>query len=287
MTKVTVSGGVSSTIKGHVRAASQAEVTAGTVTNKYVSPSTLQGRIVDEDDMSSDSDELLPTQQSVKAYVDATNVIGAISITTTTILDDTAFGKIHVCSGTSSDYNVTLPTPASANYGKSIIIKGAEIALLTKVITLIGEIDGETDTRKLSTDGCFILVSTSNGYQVIQEQGSWIPFVPVQTGYSVNPIIGDCRYFREGRKVRFFYYESADGTSNATTKTLTIPFAAKNSFTYALCMATNSGTTLTTPSLAQTRAASTIIDLYKDTAFVAWTASGNCRIRRLILEYEI
>ena len=60
------------------------------------SPSQYVDRILDEDDMASDSDVALATQQSIKAYVD-TEVAG---VTTSSNLDggvaDTDFGGIAV-----------------------------------------------------------------------------------------------------------------------------------------------------------------------------------------------
>lgn len=46
-----------------------------------ISGGKLQGKVLDEDNMSSDSDEHLPTQQSVKAYADAGDAANQSSIT--------------------------------------------------------------------------------------------------------------------------------------------------------------------------------------------------------------
>ena len=56
-----------------------------------------------------------------------------VSISGTTTLTSTAFGKMHVLSGTSAEYTVTLPT-ASGNAGKVIPFRGA--AGLTRVVTI-------------------------------------------------------------------------------------------------------------------------------------------------------
>jgi len=227
------------------------------------------------------------TGSGTTSIVTTISPVTEVSVTAVTVLDDTAFGKLHVCTGTSSDYNLTLPTPAVANYGKVIGVKGGFIASFTKVVTLIGTVDGEADTRKVAADGYFLLMSKVGGYAVISETGSWIPFTPTQTGYSANPTIGDCKYFREGRRVSFYYYESADGTSNATTKTLTLPFNATNAFTTAPAVVTNNAVVQTTYGICQTRAASNILDIYRDQAFGVWTASAAARIRRLLITYEI
>jgi hypothetical protein len=70
-----------------------------------------------------------------------------VSITGTTTLTSAAFGKQHVCSGTSSDYAVTLPT-ASGNAGRITSLRMS--AALTKFVTITAAgsdlIDG-TSTR--------------------------------------------------------------------------------------------------------------------------------------------
>lgn len=69
----------SDTVKGIVELATTAETTTGTDAVKAVTPDGLHdmtsiagaGWILDEDNMASDSNTKLPTQQSVKAYVDS------------------------------------------------------------------------------------------------------------------------------------------------------------------------------------------------------------------------
>jgi hypothetical protein len=75
--------------------------------------------------------------------LDATEVSisGAITLTST------AFGKIHVCSGTSADYTVGLPA-VSGNAGKIISFRMS--SALTKLVTLDGnasELIGDATTR--------------------------------------------------------------------------------------------------------------------------------------------
>lgn len=56
-----------------------------------------------------------------------------VSITGATTLTSTAFGKMHVCSGTSADYTVKLPT-ATGNAGKTIGFRMS--SALTKLVTI-------------------------------------------------------------------------------------------------------------------------------------------------------
>jgi hypothetical protein len=65
-----------------------------------------------------------------------------VSVTGAVTLTSSAFGKMHVCTGTSADYTVTLPSP-SGNTGRMIAFRMS--ASLTKFVTLStpsGAIDG-------------------------------------------------------------------------------------------------------------------------------------------------
>jgi hypothetical protein len=84
----------SDTVSGIVELATAAETLTGTDGTRAVTPLGLQGIIVDEDDMASDLDTKVPTQQSVKAFV---KFVQRVSSSTTTMsqsastipLDDT------------------------------------------------------------------------------------------------------------------------------------------------------------------------------------------------------
>jgi hypothetical protein len=84
---------------------------------------------------------------SINVYESIAGVFGneTVSITGATTLTATAFGKLHVCSGTAADYTVGLPA-VSGNSGKLIGFSMA--AGLTRFVTLDGNssetIDGAT-----------------------------------------------------------------------------------------------------------------------------------------------
>lgn len=203
--------------------------------------------------------------------------ISVVSITGAGSLTSTALGKIHICTGTSADYTIDLPT-AVGNEGV-IIFKGA--AALTKVVTIAGSsgqtIDGES-SRQIGCLGMISVMSDGANWVVVNEVGSWIPYTPVLAGWSSDPTIDRSVYFRVGKMVTVQIHTSANGTSNATTKTVTLPFIAagptQKGFT---ATNVNNGTTATTPGLTITRAGSNIMDVYRDLAAAVWTASGNCR----------
>lgn len=91
-------------------------------------------------------------------------IASEVSVTTTATLDSTAFGKMHVCTGTTADYTVTLPT-AVGNTGKIIGVRIASTC--TKLITLDGnstELIAGVSTRKFWALESVILMSDGAGW---------------------------------------------------------------------------------------------------------------------------
>ena len=86
-----------------------------------------------------------------------------VSITGATTLTSTAFGKQHVCSGTSADYAVTLPTVTS-NAGRIISIRMSNA--LTKFVTLTAAgaalIDGVATRIMWAQESCVLYCDGTN-----------------------------------------------------------------------------------------------------------------------------
>lgn len=228
------------------------------------------------------------TQLATTEFVqDALNA-NIVSITGATSLDATAYGKVHVCTGTSSNYTVDLPT-AVGNSGRGLVIKGANT--LTRTVTVAGSsgqtIDGES-SRQLSTSGMMNFMSDGSNWVVVAEAGSWVPYTPVLGGFSADPTISKAAYFRVGKMVIVHFFTSSNGTSSAATKTITVPFNSKAAVPGGLLLAnTNNGVIATgNPGLATMRLSSTTVDIFRDFAATNWTASGNCRFS-VILNYEM
>lgn len=203
--------------------------------------------------------------------------LSTVSVTAAASLDATALNKIHLCSGTSADYTVDLPT-AVGNLGL-IIFKG--INALTKVVTIAGisaqTIDGEAN-RKISSCGMIAIMSDGSNWIVVGEVGSWITYTPTLTGFSALPTLDRSMYFRIGKMVEVQIHSSASGTSNATTKTITLPFIASGAAQAGIVASTvNSGVNSTSPGSVISRVDSDIADVYRTVASLAWTASGNAR----------
>ncbi len=96
-----------------------------------------------------------------------------VSVTGATTLTASAFGKMHVCSGTSSDYTIVLPATAG-NAGKLIGIRMA--TGLTKLVTIDGNasenIDGEA-ARVLWANEVAVLLCDGAGW--IKIAGKSVP----------------------------------------------------------------------------------------------------------------
>ena len=101
-------------------------------------------------------------------------VSSEVSITAATTLTSTAFGKMHVCSGTTADYTVGLPA-VSGNAGKIIGFRMA--SSLTKLITLDGNgtetIDGELIRTMWARETAILMC---DGTEWIKIAGKSIPF---------------------------------------------------------------------------------------------------------------
>lgn len=208
------------------------------------------------------------------------SITGAISLTSS------AFGKIHICTGTSSNYTIDLPT-AVGNTGKSIILKGS--GLLTKDITVqgvSGQLIDDEALRKFSTEGSFTLMSDGTNWMMVNEVGSWVAYTPTFAGFSVDPTIGRADYFRVGKLCTARIILAGSGTSNATNFTVTVPFNSAEVARSASTVISNNGTVQAAAGLAQTRLNSSTVDMYRDATFGTWGGASTKRAD-LLITYRI
>jgi hypothetical protein len=202
-------------------------------------------------------------------------ILTSVSVTGAITLDGTAFGKMHICSGTAADYTIGLPT-AVGNSGKTIGFKAANA--LTKIVTIDGN-GSETLNglliRAIGGGGSFVLLSDGANWDVVNEIGSMIPFTPTATGVTA---LGSstCFYILSGRTL-FLSYFIGNSVSNATTFTLSLPggFTCGTGNFEALTQTVNNSTFPTTPGIGQISATGTAISLFLTTGGGAWTASNN------------
>jgi hypothetical protein len=93
----------------------------------------------------------------------ATTGPNEVSITGATTLTSTAFGLIHVCSGTSADYQVDLPS-VSGNAGRIITIRMSNA--LTRFVTIAGAggalIDGLATRLMWAQESCVLMCDGTN-----------------------------------------------------------------------------------------------------------------------------
>lgn len=139
-----------------------------------------------------------------------TSITGAIT------LGASDLGKFFICTGTSADYTVTLPT-AVGYQGYTLAFKGANE--LTKIVTLDGNstetIAGKTH-RQFAKGGTIVLISDNANWLILYEVPSRISYTPIFTGFSSTPSNLDCWYSLVGRLMTVGIYYTAS-TSNATS----------------------------------------------------------------------
>ena len=100
--------------------------------------------------------------------------------------------------------------------------------------------------------------------------GSW---VPTFTGFSANPTGVTARYNTIGKLCQCYVYMTS-GTSNATTFTMTLPFAAANTTVQTFFGAVGVDNNINQNSWVRTRMNSNILDVFRTVTTNTWTASG-------------
>jgi len=117
--------------------------------------------------------------------------------------------------------------------------------------------------------------------------GKWQPWSIAFTGFSSNPATPDARWAQVGKMVTIKMHPT-NGTSNATTLTVTAPIRAFVGTEYAApgSAVVNNGVNLGAPGLMLTTSGSATIACYRDVAFSAWT-NVNAKTLKGMLSYEM
>ena len=114
------------------------------------------------------------------------SLVGAVitssnSITGTTTLTTASLGLLNICTGTSANYTVTLPS-ASSSSGKTIGLQMGTATTLTKLVTISAagsdKIDGSTTRIMWSNETAVLFSDGTNWYKT---SGKTIPMVAGQT----------------------------------------------------------------------------------------------------------
>lgn len=124
------------------------------------------------------------------------------------------------------------------------------------------------------------------GGYIAQSVGIWQSWTPTFTGFSADPAVTFARYTLIG-KTCICTVVMGNGTSNATTFTMTLPAVAANTgiAKSAGASAVDNGAALTTTPRIDTAANSNIATIRSSPAAGAWTASSTKRVE-FTITYE-
>lgn len=112
---------------------------------------------------------------------------------------------------------------------------------------------------------------------------NWMTWTPTLTGFSANPSSTIYQYRVEGKEIQIRVRQAGDGTSNATTFSLTAPFTAQTltngSWQTSSLVVIDNGAATTTPGLVSIGSASNSINLRPNTnGSATWTAANGKRV---------
>jgi hypothetical protein len=201
--------------------------------------------------------------------------------------------KLYFIMDSATGVNFTVPADATVNFaiGTEIIVQRA---VNTGQITFVegGAANITPSAGNLLDAGQSIsmsLVKTAANEWVLQNgstAGQFVDYTTTFSGFSVNPTSVTSRFSLVGKICFVYILCGGDGTSNATTFTLTLPLPPRNNEAQITNFTTNNTLTLSTPGRIVWTAGSTTATLSRDMAGTAWTASGGKRAN-ISLFYEI
>ena len=152
-----------------------------------------------------------------------------------------------------------------------------------------------TVTIAVNTDYTIANAAITSPYYSYQSKPQGYPsffnYTPTYTGFSANPTTGTAFFSVNGGICHVFHTESAAGTSNATSFTITTPVAPNSTVATngvsGLGQGTDNGSNLTAPISIFCTGGSTTLTLYKDISGTAWTNTGNKRATNISIFYPI
>jgi hypothetical protein len=178
---------------------------------------------------------------------------------------------------------------APAGYEKTVVFDGS-LLLTYNATSLI--LPGAANIQTGAGDTAIFRSEGSGNWRAITymtASDSYTNYTPTFTGFGTSPTIvaGDARWKMISRNTcHVIFYPTAQGVSNATTFTMTLPFNSANAGaagqTYLVVGANNSSSVMCT---IRTRINSNIMDCYNG-AFGTFTASGNKSVQFSIV-YQI
>lgn len=185
---------------------------------------------------------------------------------------------------------ITVPTGAASLYQKGDKIKLTQTTVKYFYITTVA------DTLLTVTGGTDYTVANAaitSPYVSKLENPQGFPngfaYTPTFAGFSSDPTTVSARFWVINGRCKVIIYQGGDGTSNATTFTVTGPIA--NAFGQAVTLYASQGRDNSAGSanvpLCLIANSSTTIDCYRDQQLTAWTGSGGKRIVYINGEYQI
>ncbi len=120
-------------------------------------------------DASDTTDDAAGSSRKIKRATLGGDLLGSLTAAEISVTGavTATIGRMHVCSGTTSDYTVTLPA-ASGNSGKLIGFRMSPA--LTKLVTIDGNssetIDGATTRVMWAQESCILLCDGSNWFKI-------------------------------------------------------------------------------------------------------------------------
>lgn len=132
--------------------------------------------------------------------------------------------------------------------------------------------------------------TTANLIQRPIFETDFMDWLPAPTGYSAVPTNVVYKYKFEGKIVEAFVREATNGTSNATTLTMTAPFTAltlTNGLWQGYGSGVDNGTNLTTMVIASISSGGATFTFAKDPAGGAWTNANGKRVGAWRIWYQV
>jgi len=214
-----------------------------------------------------------PSEDAVfDAIASAVASAGYVEVTGAGAISASDLNKTILCSGTSTDYALTLPT-AVGNKGQWYDFVG--VAGLTKVVTVDANstetINGLTVNRPFTGRGGFKIVSDGANWQVVDEKPSWILYVPTFTGFSGTPT-SNVKYSLMGKQMTIAYLIVASAASG-TGLTFNLPTGYTSTGNFAMYARVMSNGTNVSTGMALTNG--TNVELYLNGAGGAIAATSN------------
>jgi hypothetical protein len=162
------------------------------------------------------------------------NLYNPVSITGTTALTSTAFGTLQQLSGTTGEYQVSLPPATSV--GSMIAIQGLPYASLNQLVEIVPNgtdtIEGLIGFYMLWEEFCVFLCSSTGRWERIiwKTLSQWQTYTPVVTATTTNPTFGStnssyCFWKRDFGDIliQFYYYQTTAGTAGTGNYLFNLP----------------------------------------------------------------